>query len=839
MNLTASKTSISPFKFALILAGVLFFGYLALILFIHSAHLRLVLTDIATPLVDFFVTVALYYGARKSFTLSKRVGLAWTILTVSFVFYAIGDTVWGILEAGLGLSPWPSLADYFYVIFYPIFLAGVLILPSARLTSREWIKRSLDMATIIVAAVLGFWNLLLGPIQIANNTAPAMAQILSLAYPVGDILLFSATLLLIYQQSKNQRSGGTLLLVAGATLMLIVDCIFSYQSLIGTYVSGNILDSGWVAAFLLFGLAGIRQADRVHSTAGKAQADLPEQSVALPAWASYLPYAWLAGAYLLLLQSHSTPFPMNFSTLGLGTGVVIGLVVIRQIVDKSENSRLNDQLRAALQNVVQQAGKQAETNQELQIEINERKKAEEQLTYDALHDALTGLPNRVLFMDRLGRAIEYARRQNHPFSVLFLDLDHFKVINDSMGHSAGDQLLVSIAQRLKLSIRSSDTVARLGGDEFVILLEGTNNLESVVTSANRVQDDLKLPFNLDNHKVFITASIGAVLGATEYDRPEDVLRDADLAMYKAKSCGKACVEFFNANLRTIAISRLEVENELRHALDRQEFELNYQPILSLKSNDLIGFEALIRWNHPSRGQILPAEFITVAEETGLILPIGEWVLREACRQTLLWQETFTNQTGLAINVNISSKQLAQVNFLDQIHQILRETGLNPVCLRLEITESALIDNQVEANEIFENLSALGIQLQVDDFGTGYSALNYIQHFPIRTIKIDRSFVREIGLAEKNLGLVQAIVVMAHELGMDTIAEGIETDDQLQSLKRIGCNYGQGYLISRPIDSQKVTRWLKENYVHNLIDYKSRVADNVADDLADGRVFLSP
>jgi diguanylate cyclase (GGDEF)-like protein len=810
MRQVSLKTSFSPFMLALTLAGVLFFGYLALVLFIRSDHLRLVLTDIASPLVEFIAAGALYYGARSSFSVSKRTGLAWTLMALSVAAFAIGDTVWGILEAGLGQTPFPSPADYFYLIFYPFFLASVLILPTAHLTTREWVKRSLDLVIVLLAAALGFWNLLIGPLHAMNHSAPAVAQILSLSYPVGDFLLFWASLLLIYYQPKGQRQGPTLLLVGGAMLMLITDCSFGYQNIIGSYSSGGILDFGWVAAFLTFGLAGMLQASCNGSIEQKARKNLSESSAELPAWISFLPYVWLAGAYILLLESHSTRFPMDIFSLSLSIGVVIGLVLIRQLVETSEISALNDQLRAALIRLQQQADKQVETNQELQTEVLERKRAEQRLTHDALHDALTGLPNRVLFMDRLGRAIEYSKRQNHPFSVLFLDLDHFKVINDSMGHSIGDQLLVSIAQRLKVSLRSSDTIARFGGDEFVILLEGTNDLESVVASANRVQDDLKIPFNLDHHKVFITASIGVVLSIHEYDRPEEVLRDADLAMYRAKACGKARYEVFNQNLRSMAISRLEIENELRHALERQEFVLNYQPILGLKASDLIGFEALIRWNHPSRGQLLPAEFIPIAEETGLILPIGEWVLREACSQTLVWQKAFQRQTSLAINVNISSKQLADVNFIDQLLQILKDTGFDPAHLRFEITESVLIDHQVEANEIFEKLGALGIQLEVDDFGTGYSALNYIQRFPIHTIKIDKSFVEEIGIAEKNLGLVQTIVLMAHEMGMDAIAEGVETNDQLQSLKKMGCNYGQGFLISRPLDGVTVTKWLEEN-----------------------------
>jgi diguanylate cyclase (GGDEF)-like protein len=382
------------------------------------------------------------------------------------------------------------------------------------------------------------------------------------------------------------------------------------------------------------------------------------------------------------------------------------------------------------------------------------------------------------------------------------------VINDSLGHTSGDRLLVALGKRLSECLRVSDTVARLGGDEFVILLGGVSNIESVTLTANRIQHALSQPFCLGDRQVYVTASIGIVLGLHEYKKPEDVLRDADLAMYRAKGTGKNRYEFFVSSMREQAISRLDMENELRSGLKDSQFCLFYQPILSLDSGKLIGFEALIRWNHPARGLLSPADFLPVAEESGLIIPIGYWVLQEACSQVCRWQENFNTEQPLSINVNISLKQFTQADFIPQVQRVLAETGLDPSRLHLEITESVLIDNTASARETFEALNKMGIQLQVDDFGTGYSSLSYLHQFPIHSIKIDRSFIREIVQGEKNHDLVRTMVMMAGNMGMDSIAEGVETDEQMQILKDLGCKYGQGYLIARPMGSEPARAWME-------------------------------
>ncbi|MBD2534266.1 EAL domain-containing protein [Nostoc flagelliforme FACHB-838] len=434
--------------------------------------------------------------------------------------------------------------------------------------------------------------------------------------------------------------------------------------------------------------------------------------------------------------------------------------------------------------------------------ITALKQAQEKLIHDAFHDALTGLPNRTLFVERLECALKHTkRRADYSVAVLFLDLDRFKLVNDSLGHTIGDQLLMALADRLKKCLRSGDTVARLGGDEFTILLDDIKGMGEVTYIVDRIHEELRLPFNLSGYEVFTTVSIGIALTANSYELAEEILRDADTAMYRAKTLGKARSEVFGKDMHARAVARLQLEMDLRRAIERQEFRLYYQPIIFLETGNIHGFEALVRWQHPDRGLVSPAEFIPVAEETGLILPIGQWVLREACRQMHMWQEQFSNNSSLTISVNLSRKQFTQPNLVEQIEQILQETKLKPRDLSLEITESIVMENAETATSMLMSLGALGMQLHMDDFGTGYSSLSYLHRFPLNTLKIDRSFIKRIGDDVENLEIVQAIVTLAHSLGMEVTAEGVETAEQLAQLKVLKCEYVQGYFFSKPINSE--------------------------------------
>jgi len=429
------------------------------------------------------------------------------------------------------------------------------------------------------------------------------------------------------------------------------------------------------------------------------------------------------------------------------------------------------------------------------------------------------LPNRLLFIDRLGRLIKHSkRRKDHLFAVLFLDLDGFKMINDSLGHLIGDQLLVGVAARLEKWLRSSDTVARLGetftvarlgGDEFTILLDDIKEPADANRAAERLMKALAPPFVLAGKEIFTSISIGIAMSNTAYEEPEDLLRDADTAMYRAKSLGKARFEVFDADMRASVMARLQLETDMRRALERHEFRNVYQPIVALDSGRIVGFEALMRWQHPTRGMIGPEEFIFVAEETGLIRDLGWWSLREACRQMSTWRTRSKAYLDLTMSVNVSAKQLLQPHLVDEMSKLLRETALPPEALKLEITESAVMADPAAAAEMLQHIKSLGVRLAIDDFGTGYSSLSYLHRFPLDTLKIDRSFISGAAEGSEGMEIARTIMPMAKNLRLDVVAEGVETIEQVGLLRRLQCKYAQGYYFSKPLAPEEVPPLLAE------------------------------
>ncbi|WP_341531779.1 EAL domain-containing protein (plasmid) [Nostoc sp. UHCC 0302] len=450
------------------------------------------------------------------------------------------------------------------------------------------------------------------------------------------------------------------------------------------------------------------------------------------------------------------------------------------------------------------------------LNITGQKEVEVQLIHDAFHDSLTRLPNRALFVKKLEQAIEQAKLDsNYRYAVLFVDVDRFKVINDSLGHLMGDKLLIAVAHRLKSCLRPADTVARLGGDEFTILLNDIQDLDDIINVIEQINAHLAETFNLDGQEVFTSASIGIALGTSSYNQPEELIRDADIAMYRAKKLGKARYEIFYSSMYAQAAELLQLEMDLRRAIERQEFQLYYQPIVSLETYQIIGFEALVRWQHSEVGFIAPDKFIPLAEETGLIVPIGYWVLREACHQMHSWQLQYPNNPPLTISVNISSRQFSDANLIEQINLILQDTGLANNSLKLEITETVLMENSDSATAMLWQLQQMNIQLHLDDFGIGYSSLSYLHRFPSSALKIDRSFVSNIGTDADNWAIVGAIISLADSLNIDVIAEGVETIEQLKQLRIKQCQHAQGYFFSPPLDSFSVEQLISSSLHLNL------------------------
>ncbi len=806
---TARKKLPASFMRALLACLLIVLLIMIISYFLPDQAQRSRFSDLNSPVVDLIASISVFLAAWKTARRSRRLAIAWGLLGLAGLLYAIGDATWALLELYLQQSPFPSVADAFYLAYFPVFLVGVVLLLQKPASATQSVNDALDLAVILAAAILGFGNFLIGPILQSSVDLPPLDQMILAAYPVGDLLMLGALMLIIYSEPRpiappkygaapdvRQPAIPVFLLGLGMLTMIVADCIYTYQSFLGTYASGGLLDLGWIVANLLIGMAGMAQ--WIGMEPGNTISDY-EPGPGFWDWTArarmYFPYVWLAGAFALLIIGAVTPLPMGFISLALGVGLILALVLVRQVITLSENQKLNLQLK-------DQAVSLESINRELNIEMAERVRIQEKLAFDVLHDQITGLANRRLFLDRLGQAIKRSKRHSGvSFAVLFMDLDQFKVVNDSLGHACGDQLLVSVGKRLEQGLRSGDTVARFGGDEFAILLDDLEDEESASVIAEKVRERIGQPFHIKDRDLHITASIGIVTDLSKYEYAEDLLRDVDLAMYQAKARGKARSMLFRSEMREQAFSRLSMEDGLRHALKNNEFRLFYQPISSLESDEVVGVEALLRWFHPTQGILPPSEFLSVAEESDLMVPIGHWVLHEACRQLKAWQALYPRLERLAVNVNVSNREFGQVDLAEKVAAALQASGLPGSCLRLEITERGIVDNYPIANNTITALHDLGVKVEIDDFGTGYSALAYLQQFPINAIKIDKSFIDEMRRNRKGLGLVRAIVSMARELGMETIAEGIETGEQLSELKGLLCGFGQGYLLSHPLDAE--------------------------------------
>jgi diguanylate cyclase (GGDEF)-like protein/PAS domain S-box-containing protein len=886
--------------------AVIFFGVVALFHFLYlNFHWG---GDEYLDAVNDGVSLIIYMGATMMLwrtssneNLPFRSSRAWRLFTVAFFCSTAGGVLWFYLNVIAKTQPYPSLADLFYLCYYPLMFWGLLLAAPKLQTGEERVRLSLDAAIVLLGSGMLLWYFLLQPIAQAA-TGDWTLTALSLCYPAFDLLMFFGITIVLFKRSSSEISWALNLLLAGLVILFLADLLFCYQNLQGTYKNGEVADILYsISCFLVILGAHIQY----KSASSEAQAEMVQNK---PKTFSWMPYFGIAAGYGLLLTFVFDEPDTILSHLIIIAVALTLLVVLRQVMSIRENVRAKEAFRelqerfqgiydsskdaiafasfdgtlidvneafASLLGYSQEELLEGKTFHQLtpveyhQInaehirktidheqspeyekeylkkdgsrvpvsvtsfavkgsdgkpmglaaiirDITERKRAEEQLRHNALHDALTNLPNRALFHEHVQTAIhQNQRRKDSLFGVVFLDLDRFKVINDSLGHLEGDKLLIAIAQRLRSSLRPGDIVARLGGDEFTVLLNDLQSLEKTRDVVKRIENSLKKPFRLSEREVAISASIGIALSSPGYKKPEELMRDADTAMYHAKAAGKAQYKFFSPAMHDEANNRYQLETALPRALENGEFCLHYQPIVELSSDRIIGFESLVHWQHPQRGLISPDEFIPIAEETGLIVPLGEWILHESCRQVRVWQREDDANADLTINVNLSSRQFTQIDLADKIAEILLETELAPQYLCLEVTESHFLKDSELAIEIMDRLRVIGVRLSIDDFGTGYSSLSYLHRLPINSLKIDRSFISKMQTNHDNVEIVRTIIMLADSLKIEVVAEGIETREQLSQLNDLGCQNGQGYLFSKPVPGDQVNALLAAH--HNNLD----------------------
>jgi diguanylate cyclase (GGDEF)-like protein/PAS domain S-box-containing protein len=876
-------------------------------------HVAQTVSNFGLGLAALVAAAACLLRARS---LTGRLRWGWAFIGLGVLSWGLGQAYSVYLQTFLGRDvPLPSAADLGYlgmILFTP---AGLLILPSVAQALANRVRSVLDGLMVGCSFVLMAWIFVIQPL-IAAGQDNSLALYVTLAYPLGDVVMLTMVLYMLALQRRHGSTFASIALVgAGIGAFAASDIGYAYLNLVGEYASGGATDIGWFLGFCLVLLAARKP---VTGPAGDDEAFEGLQPVGV-----LLPYVAVLGSLVTTVfwyakTGHSTMF------VAYTRSVLILLIIGRQLITLRENRNLTRTLESrvadrtaelfaseqrfhalvqhssdvvtvvspeadvlyqseSLQRVFgipatvltgkrltklldpesglrlaqalrQVAGRPyATTVLELTVQhrdgrrrqaemtitnllgdpsvaglvlntrdISERKELQDQLVHEAYHDALTQLANRALFRERVADALR-RRQDDEDVTVLFLDLDGFKEVNDSLGHLAGDQLLVQVADRLRSSVRDGDVVARFGGDEFAVLIESPIGLEEAESVAQRIVDVLEEPFASETRNIHVQASIGLAAYSgigealaepageaddTRADGAEQLMRNADLAMYKAKSAGGGSFASYDPQMLAGLVARLELESDLRVALERGQLRLHYQPTVDLATSEVIGFEALVRWYHPERGMITPIEFIPIAEATGLIVPLGRWVLEEACRQAVEWsQGEYGRPVKMAVNVSV--RQFDRADLVEVVAGILAETGMPAQQLCLEMTESVLMTDTDDNLEQLLRLKALGVTLAIDDFGTGYSSLAYLRRFPVDTLKIDRSFVERLGALTDDTALADTIVQLGKSLGMDTVAEGIEEFGQLAALREMGCHFAQGYYFSRPVPAEEAGRLLRE------------------------------
>jgi diguanylate cyclase (GGDEF)-like protein len=774
------------------LAGVsvacIFSLFLALQLDFFSADAKVAVDDISETIAPFVAASLCALAARRS---RGRPRIAWSLISAALASWAVGQAIWTVQEVWLQRDvPVPSPSDPFFLAMIPLMLAGILLLSSARRTLGH-VRTALDSLVMLLAIAAPVCSTIILPTWQSGDSGLAGTMV-SVAYPAGDIMLLFAAFVALRRQGKGQARTIVSTFAAGVLLATGSDLGFAFMQLHGSYADVSLIYLGWPAGMMLIGLAAAMQASWQTNLAAE---DVKSGS---PVWRQLLPMlTGLALAGWLLFEAHQSDLHPGVALVVIAVGAV-GVALLRQAVVLADNQGLTHELLNA--------------RHELERRVEERTAqlfaSEDELRYQSFHDPLTGLANRSSLMGRLDEALARAARRETYAALLFFDLDNFKAVNDSRGHEVGDHLLQEVASRLSQALPSTDTVARFGGDEFVVLIEGGAEVAWATEEAEALRALVSEEVELEGKQIRPTVSVGVAIASEGNQTPQELLRQADEAMHAAKARGKDRVEVYDTAMHDAALNRLELLADLRVALPQDEFRLRFQPTVDVRANRLSGFEALIRWQHPRRGIISPDNFIPLAEESGLIVPIGAWVLREAVQSLQDWQARFPEPGPMKLNVNVSARQLFDPSFIDLVRDVLAESQFPPGQLVLEITESTVMKDVAVAAAALRKLRDLGVLLAVDDFGTGYSSPSYLREFPFSILKIDKSFVSpEAGPTEETIQLVRAVIQMSRSLHLQTVAEGIETPEQLERLRLEQCDFGQGYLFVKPLTPEEVERLL--------------------------------
>jgi diguanylate cyclase (GGDEF)-like protein len=698
--------------------------------------------------------IAAAVAASRRCADQSRLRSAWRLLALAFASYLAGDIAWTVYELA-GSKPYPSVADGFYLLFYPLLLWGLLRFAAGRLNVSERLRLGLDLAVVALGGSAVVIYLVLGPTVLQSDPDPLEAAI-SIAYPVGDMVLLVGLGAVLLRRPSPSSVRALGFVAAGLAFFVTADLVYGYIALHSSYQGGDPVDSLYMISIALFAVAGAAQ-----TRPGPGAVPAEESRRRRASWA---PYIAVAIGFGLLIIDHRDLSLVIIAVL-LAT-----LVLLRQFLAQKDLLRTQGRL-----------------------------------SYQSLHDALTGLPNRVLVIDRAQQMLARARRAGRPVAALYVDIDGFKHVNDRFGHASGDEVLRVVSARLLEVVREADTVGRLGGDEFVVLLENLTLDAGPELVAERICQVLNRPIDVHarGQTVSVTASVGVALG--QRASADELLRDADFALYEAKGAGKNRWIVFESSMQTAAQDRLELEMDLWSALDAGQFFLLYQPTFDLQSETITGVEALLRWRHPVRGVIPPDTFIPLAEQTGLIVPIGRWVLRVACHQAAAWRR---QSRALGISINVSARQLDDIGLVDEVARTLAITGLDPGTVMLEITETTLMRDADAAASRLRELKALGVRIAIDDFGTGYSSLAYLRQFPVDALKIDRSFISAIASSSESKAMIHTLVQLGKTLGIETVGEGIEEQFQLRQLQLEHCDSGQGFLFARPLQAEAIDEMLK-------------------------------